>query len=281
MLQSFKLKTTFLLLISFFCSPLRAANLDEYNAFINSYAVREDQPFAVQFQNVVEVLAKPFIKATAEINLLKFVEIKKAWGPTAEPYQRTKHFGGWIRGQGAKHCQNTRAVVLIRDSAPDKLVLSADECRVERGSWEDPFTGLTFSYAKDLQIDHFVPLKNAFISNASQWSFEKRCLYANYLNVSHHLQPVYGRENSKKGDRGPEGYMPPNDAFSCQYLYEWLHIKLVWGLRLNPDEAQAIQDLSSQYQCNLKDFRVPLSEVQKARQEIAQLQFLCQKPKTN
>lgn len=275
-MKSFMMKYHFLILALGFSNSLWAETQSQ-QTYQSSFYIQEAAPVHTGFQSFTDVLSKHLYQVASAVNLLSFSEVRAPWGPTRETYNRTKHFGGWIRGQGQDYCQNTRAVVLIRNSGKKGLKLSSDGCRVEKGAWDDPLTGQKYTYASDVQIDHFVPLKNAYVSNAAQWNFEKRCLYANYLNVSFHLLPVFSRENSVKGDRGPEAYMPANTAYSCQYLQQWLQIKLVWGLRINPDEAAAIQELAQFHQCSMKSFVIDSAAVQKIRQDIVSMQHLCRK----
>jgi len=137
-------------------------------------------------------------------------------------------------------CQDTRQEVLIRDSAPDKLKLSPNGCRVLRGEWYDPYTDVIFTDPRRLDVDHLIPLKNAHFSGAASWSKEKKRAYANHLDYYLHLIPVSASENRKKGARGPEGYMPPNEYFHCRYVEAWSAVKLAWGLSSTPSEREAV-----------------------------------------
>ena len=73
-------------------------------------------------------------------------------------------FGGWWDADG--DCLNTRQEVLLAESLVTATVI---DCRVVSGLWFDPFTGQTFVDPGELDVDHLVPLKEAFISGASEW----------------------------------------------------------------------------------------------------------------
>ena len=51
---------------------------------------------------------------------------------------------------------------MIRDNE-DHIVefKSGNECEVKVGIWVDPYTGETINDAREIDIDHFVHLKNA------------------------------------------------------------------------------------------------------------------------
>jgi len=70
-------------------------------------------------------------------------------------YDRDK-FPHWITQ--SDNC-NTREVVLKRDG---KTVLQDDKCAAVSGTWKSPYDGKTWTDADDIQIDHMVPLANAW-----------------------------------------------------------------------------------------------------------------------
>lgn len=135
-------------------------------------------------------------------------------------------------------CQDTRAEVLIRSSEPP-VTLSADNCSVVSGKWEDPYTGGTFTNPSDLDIDHMVPLENAHLSGGWNWTGEHQMDYANSLDDPDHLLAVKDSENQSKGGKGPDEYLPPNTGSHCDYVASWIRIKRDWGLKMTVNEAEA------------------------------------------
>lgn len=166
-------------------------------------------------------------------------------------YNRRQHFGSWVNDNPTENCYDTRNEVLIRDASdPSSVAVNEkNKCQVVKGSWPDPYTGQEYKLASAIQVDHVVPLRNAFNSGAHQWQPPRRCHYANYMGNEFHLRAVNGHENMSKGDKGPEGYMPPNAAFACQYLKEWMKIKAIWGLKVTEDEATSIVQLIQDHRC--------------------------------
>lgn len=93
---------------------------------------------------------------------------------SSEGYSRDL-FPHWITISGA--C-DTRETVLNRDGT--NLVIGSD-CYPDSGSWYSPYDGATWTAASDVDIDHVVPLSNAWKSGASSWTTAKRQDFANDL----------------------------------------------------------------------------------------------------
>ena len=153
---------------------------------------------------------------------------------TAYSREAYKH---WIDADG--DCQNSRQEVLVRDSNPEALEFRDErECDVSKGEWLDPFTGETLTNPSDIDVDHLVPLGHAHIHGAWNWSEARREEYANYLENDTHLLAVRDAENQQKGEKAPHEYLPPNEAYHCEYVKEWIDIKRMWGLFLTVREAE-------------------------------------------
>lgn len=76
---------------------------------------------------------------------------------------------------------------------------------------------------------------------AWRWPIQKRERYANFMTDPNHLISVSARENRAKGARHPGNYMPPNKEYHCEYLENWIGVKLRWGLQLSQKESEAIK----------------------------------------
>lgn len=70
-------------------------------------------------------------------------------------YSRAK-FPHWI--QQGNNC-DTREVVLKRDGTD---VVTSSSCAATSGSWYSPYDGATWTASSDVDIDHVVPLSNAW-----------------------------------------------------------------------------------------------------------------------
>lgn len=245
-------------------SPAQAADFS-VKAFLENLASKEEFNYPNYYQ--VKILNRD------QVNLLDFEKIQKKFPKPSSPYKRSKHFGGWIV-RGEEGCLNTRGKVLVRDSV-DSVTYSPSGCAVQSGGWDDPYSAQMIQKASDIQIDHFVPLKNAYMTGAYDWDFNKRCLYANFLGNKFHLLSVSGRENMSKSDNSPYGYMPPNKNYTCQYLKQWLLVKTIWGLKITPNEGTAIQNAIEQGRCDRENFLTSQSFITEQKNYIKDNANLC------
>jgi hypothetical protein len=156
-----------------------------------------------------------------------------AAAPTPEDYTRGE-WGSW-RDED-KDCQDTRQEVLNAESQV-KPTLDANGCRVLKGQWTDVYTREVFTDPSKIDIDHVVPLKAAYDAGGNTWSADKQKAYFNSLQNPEHLIAVGAFSNRSKGSKTPQEWMPPNEAYHCQYLKDWLTIKDRWGLQVPLEEA--------------------------------------------
>ncbi|KAJ3042640.1 hypothetical protein HDV00_006919 [Rhizophlyctis rosea] len=111
-------------------------------------------------------------------------------------------FPHWITQSGT--C-DTRETVLKRDGTS---VVTDSACAATSGRWFSPYDGATWTLASDVDIDHMVPLANAWISGASSWTTSRRQAFANDL-INPQLWAVTDNVNQSKGDRSPDLWKPP------------------------------------------------------------------------
>ena len=213
--------------------------------------------------------------AAESVSLMQFSEHNQKFPLPTEPYNRAKHFGGWIQFSGDQSCLDTRGLVLQRDSV--KPVEVSPNCKVTSGQWHDDYTNKDYTSATQIQIDHVVPLKNAYMTGAYEWSDKIKCLYANYMGNNFHLKSVLGSENLRKGDRSPREYMPPNTQYTCEYLKIWMKIKYIWNLRFTPKEKDQIQNLAQQNHCTTSQLAVSQAEIDEQHRYIQENENICLK----
>jgi hypothetical protein len=154
----------------------------------------------------------------------------------AEDYNRTQHFGsGWIDADG--DCQNTRNEVLIAESKVD-VVMDDSGCRVLYGIWICPFTGELFIKPIKLDIDHLVPLKEAWLSGADKWTKAERVAYANDLSYPEHLVAVKAGANRSKGARDIAEWLPTKSQE--EYKAQWFKVKKKYNLTFDASEVETL-----------------------------------------
>ncbi|MGH3387878.1 MAG: GmrSD restriction endonuclease domain-containing protein, partial [Actinomadura sp.] len=115
-------------------------------------------------------------------------------------------FPHWITISGS--C-NAREEVLKRDGTG---VSVGSDCAPTSGSWRSPYDGATWTNPSDVDIDHMVPLKEAWESGAWAWSTAQRQTYANDLGGPE-LWAVTDNVNQSKGDQDPSTWQPPLGSF--------------------------------------------------------------------
>ncbi|MEU3403227.1 HNH endonuclease family protein [Streptomyces sp. NPDC006670] len=147
---------------------------------------------------------------------------------TMAGYSRDK-FTHWAE-QGDK-C-DTREVVLQRDG---KDVTRDAECRAVSGSWKSLYDGVTVNEASKLDIDHMVPLAEAWRSGAAGWDSAKRKAFANDLTRPQ-LLAVSAASNRSKGDQSPDLWQPADKSSWCQYGRAWTTVKSHYGLTVTDAE---------------------------------------------
>ena len=136
-------------------------------------------------------------------------------------------------------------MLLIRTSRVPVTFTTSSDCTVTTGRWVDPWSGVVTTTARALQIDHTVPLANAWSSGAWAWTHEQRVAYANDLTDTDHLVPILAHENEAKGDGGPDRWRPPSRSAWCRYALDWDHIKAKWHLTATPGEWAALREMSA------------------------------------
>lgn len=144
---------------------------------------------------------------------------------------------GWA-DEDANGC-NTRAEVLLAEAVAP--VTRTGVCRITAGEWEDRYTGRRVSDPAELQIDHLVALSDAHASGGWAWPAERKVAFANDLADADELNAVWGPENERKADDGPDRWLPPNPAFRCAYVAAYSRIKARWDLTVTPTQWTAIE----------------------------------------
>ncbi|MFF4218756.1 MULTISPECIES: HNH endonuclease family protein [Streptomyces] len=147
-------------------------------------------------------------------------------------YSRDK-FPHWAQ-QGNK-C-DTRETALERDG---RDVKRDDQCRAVSGTWQSFYDDKTFTAASQVDIDHIVPLANAWRSGADQWTTDRRKEFANDLTHPQVLT-VSAASNRSKGDQSPDQWQPPSKAAWCVYGRAWTSVKSTYGLTVTDDEKKML-----------------------------------------
>ena len=104
------------------------------------------------------------------------------------------------------------------------------------GGWRSLYDGDTTDDPSELDIDHLVPLAEAWRSGASAWEPARRAAFANDLDDPRTLIAVTAASNRSRSDSDPSGWRPPDRSYWCQYVTDWMAVKLRWDLAVDPIE---------------------------------------------
>jgi len=142
-------------------------------------------------------------------------------------------FPTWITISGT--C-NTREYILKRDGTN---VVTNSACTATSGSWYSPYDGATWTAASDLDIDHLVPLAEAWDSGASAWTTARRQSFANDVTRPQ-LIAVTDNVNQSKSDQDPAEWMPSVSSYRCTYVRAWVQVKYYYDLSVDSAEKPAL-----------------------------------------
>ncbi|MBM6398783.1 HNH endonuclease family protein [Phycicoccus sonneratiae] len=147
-------------------------------------------------------------------------------------YDRTE-FKHWITISGS--C-DTRETVLERDGSG---VTTDSTCHATGGTWRSVYDDTTFTNSSDLDIDHVVPLAEAWGSGANLWTDAKREVFANDLSIPQ-LIAVSASSNRSKSDQDPAEWQPPASGWRCEYARSWIEVKDQYDLEVDSAEKTAL-----------------------------------------
>ncbi|MER5749238.1 HNH endonuclease family protein [Streptomyces sp. NPDC002088] len=156
-------------------------------------------------------------------------------------YARTS-FKHWNAGKIPTDGCNTRMEVLLSEAVDAPAVLPG--CKLSGGRWWSYYDAKWLTSASALDVDHMVPLAEAWDSGASQWTAERREAYANDLDAQTSLVAVSAASNRSKADQDPAEWLPPAVDVTCRYASEWIATKLRWGLTVDAVESEALTQLA-------------------------------------
>ncbi|MFD0067030.1 HNH endonuclease family protein [Streptomyces sp. NPDC056690] len=114
------------------------------------------------------------------------------------------------------------------------------KCKLTGGRWYSEYDDQYIDGASGLDVDHRVPLAEAWDSGASSWTAAERQAYANDLGDDRALIAVSAKSNRSKADQDPSTWMPPAVSDHCDYLRDWIVVKVRWQLAIDPAERAAL-----------------------------------------
>lgn len=139
---------------------------------------------------------------------------------------------------------DTRNDTLRRDLTAITIKPGTHGCLVLSGILADPYTGATVKFvrggASEVDIDHLVPLSDAWQKGAQGWDQDKRERLA---NDPANLAASAASANRSKGDSDLATWLPPNRAYWCTYTAGIVQVKASYGLWMTPAEHARAQQI--------------------------------------
>ena len=141
---------------------------------------------------------------------------------------------------------DTREEVLI----DERIAGSVVGCKVVNGKWISQYDGVTTTNSSSFDIDHFVPLKEAWDSGAWRWDSSTRERFANDQGYPLSLIAVSASSNRSKSDRDPSDWLPSENL--CLYAKSWVGVKFRWRLSVDSREKSKLRQLLSNCKGTMK-----------------------------
>lgn len=138
---------------------------------------------------------------------------------------------------------DTRAEVLMLESTT--ATTRNTYCTIQSGRWRSFVDGRIWTDPTEVQIDHLVPLSEAWASGARSWGPARLVAFGNDLGYPWSLNAITGSLNASKGDGDPAEWLPPLLGARCAYAIRWMKVKFRWGLAIDATERSALVRLLS------------------------------------
>jgi len=190
-------------------------------------------------QNVSKPVTKNNINDSSELAIEKLSQIPVKGRAPKTDYKREQFGAGWNTTKGC----DTRNIILNRDLSN----VSVDKkCNVISGILNDPYTGRLIEFKRGsktseiVQIDHVVPLSDAWQKGAQQLTLENRIKFA---NDPLELLAVSSDSNMQKSDGDAATWLPANKPFRCQYVARQIAVKIKYSIWVTQAEQNAMKSV--------------------------------------
>lgn len=144
---------------------------------------------------------------------------------------------------------DTRDDMLRVDLVAIEIKPGSHDCVVLSGTLHDPYSGTTVVFQRgqgtssQVQVDHLVPLLDAWQKGAQQWDDAKR---RNFANDPINLQATTASMNQQKRAGDAATWLPPSKSYRCTYVSRIVDVKAAYGLWVTQAEHDAITRILSE-----------------------------------
>jgi hypothetical protein len=155
--------------------------------------------------------------------------------PSPEGSYRRDDWPHWddVDGNGC----DARQDALIRWTTTTPTLDTSRRCKVLAGTWPSPYDGRVASSPSEVEIDHLVPLAEAFRSGGWRWDAGQRRRFA---NDQAELVATSSSSNRSKGDSTPDEWRPARREAWCAYADRYVTVKAGYGLSVTTEERDAL-----------------------------------------
>ncbi len=175
----------------------------------------------------------PAEAAVVKMRLVKMTKSLKVAREVRRGYDRDK-FSHWsYRGAGC----DTRDRVLVQEARVEPTVTG--DCDLRGGRWFSYYDGGRTTDPSSFDVDHMVPLAEAWDSGARRWNAGTRKRFANDLGDRRSLVAVTASSNRSKSDGDPREWLP-RKAARCRYAREYVAVKKRWRLTVDRREKRVL-----------------------------------------
>ena len=129
---------------------------------------------------------------------------------------------------------------LYRDGLSTRDRVLRAEQRAD-GTWFSAYDASVVTDKAQLDIDHLVPLAEAWESGGHLWAAATWTRFANDLGDPRSLIAVSASTNRSKGARDPAEWWPPDAGYRCQYAADWIAVKTRWDLTVDVAERESLE----------------------------------------
>jgi hypothetical protein len=198
----------------------------------------------------MKMIRRIMLFLTFSLSIGSLSEVASADLPRVEMYILEEYSKGYDRNlfrhwiDADNNGCDTRREVLISESKTKVKV--GKNCKISGGKWISAYDDKTIKGSgTGVDIDHLVPLAEAWRSGAWRWTPEEREYFANDLKDERVLIAVSASSNRSKGDRDPSNWLPKvSKGQICEYVLSWVAVKLRYSLTTDPVEAESIREIT-------------------------------------
>ena len=202
----------------------------------------EDTPATALEVQAATKLTRDFTETSESAALRKLNGLTVAPAGSMTGYSRD-NFPHWLDASAwgwpvaPDNSCDVRNAALYRDG--HNVTISAS-CVVQSGRWLDPYTATWYNNKSDIDIDHLIPLAEAWRSGAKTWGDTQRRTFANDRLV---VVAVDDGANQSKGDKTPADWKPSNEAAWCLYGQRYTSVKVKYSLTITSGEKSALKSM--------------------------------------